>query len=156
MGKFILIKLLTLNLLLSGCTNVTEEQWAEFCSNIRWKEHGIADGKDGKTYKLIGVYKKRCGNQLSSDEEHEYKVGFLEGVTEFCTYDKGYWLGSQNEPDPVACPKEIGKEFYKGFNVGRADFHRREVLENDSKVAAKNAREEAERKSRDELLGRQQ
>ena len=105
-----------------ACAQVTESQWAEFCANTYWEQHGESDGKKGLSYKLVAVYKERCGEQFSKDEIKQYKKGYIAGIKEFCNYDNGYKLGYRNESNPKSCPFELANNFNKGFREGRSKY----------------------------------
>ena len=106
----------------NGCVQVSESQWAEFCSNTYWEQHGLDDGQNGRSYKLIAVYKDRCGEQFSKNDIKQYKKGYIKGIREFCTYDNGFTFGYGNQSNPKACTFELAKDFNRGFREGRSRF----------------------------------
>ncbi|WP_027329280.1 DUF2799 domain-containing protein [Marinimicrobium agarilyticum] len=113
---------------LLGCQNVTEKDWAAFCQNNEWAKHGYFDATNGFSIQLLSVYKNRCGDNLSSKDAKVYQRGFLKGIKEFCTFEKGYELGREGESKPDTCPPELAKQFNAGFQNGLGEYWKEEGL----------------------------
>ena len=132
--------LILAGVVVSAC-GTRKTDWAEFCSSTIWKEHGYYDAKKGFSYRLMGVYKERCGNDFSSSEELLYQAGYLKGIKEFCTYENGLTFGSKNEPNPKSCPFELAEAFDKGYRSGKALYIKTENFVKDHKVGVEQHRQ---------------
>ncbi len=111
---------------LSSCMTKEQHSWAEFCNNTIWKSHGYYDATNGLNYKIMAVYKKRCGDFFSDADSLEYQKGYIKGAKVFCTYENGYKMGLANNSHPKSCPFELAKSFNSGFKAGRAAYHLQE------------------------------
>ena len=109
-------------LALQGCGKVKQDNWADFCTNTIWEHHGEFDATNGYSFKMIEVYKERCGNQFSQKEITFYQNGYIKGLVEYCTYDNGYKIGFAGKKLPELCPHELSDQFAKGFKIGQLEF----------------------------------
>ena len=107
---------------------MTKEQhtWAEFCNNTIWKSHGYYDATNGFDYKIMAVYRKRCGDFFSDADSLEYQKGYIAGAKIFCTFENGYKMGLANHKHPDSCPFELAKNYNSGFKAGRAAYHQQQ------------------------------
>ena len=112
-------------IIITNCSSVSkEDKWAEFCANTIWDKHGYYDATHGFSYKMMAIYRERCGNQFSNEDSVKYQTGYIQGAKTFCTYENGFKLGNRNEKNPKSCPIELADNFNKGFASGRAEYHR--------------------------------
>lgn len=111
-----LIATFVLILLISACTgNTTKDDLV--CTNNDWSAIGYSTATKGLSVRTFDKYKEQCG-KLPETALTTYLDGFTKGVTEYCTYDNGFLLGSKNVNKPESCPLELRAEFMRGYNQG--------------------------------------
>ena len=118
---------------ISSCGSQTRKSWGDFCTNNIWKEQGYYDATHALSYKMMNVYKEKCGEAFDKHEMNLYQFGFFKGVKEFCTYENGFKLGNQNVKNPRSCPFELSEQFNKGFKAGKANYLRTQNLVREQK-----------------------
>ncbi|MGL6329092.1 DUF2799 domain-containing protein [Aeromonas rivipollensis] len=69
------ILLLTLPLLLAGCSSLSEEE----CRAMSWYNQGYQDGEQGKTRTATRDYKQTCGEYGLRVDEDEWQRGYAKG-----------------------------------------------------------------------------
>ena len=70
------ILLLTLPLLLAGCSSLSEEE----CRAMSWYNQGYQDGEQGKTRSATRDYQKTCGEYGLKVDEAEWQRGYAKGL----------------------------------------------------------------------------
>lgn len=107
-------------LIAAGCSTAPTDQ--ANCNVPNWQEKGLADAKSGVQPEIIKKYQKSCPDQFSGDRLNAYKLGFFQGLQEFCTYDKGFELGSKNDIEKYSCPMELAEKFRQGQKDGYINY----------------------------------
>ena len=74
------ILLLTLPLLLAGCSSLSEEE----CRAMSWYNQGYQDGEQGKTRTATRDYKQTCGEYGLRVDEDEWQRGYAKGLELYC------------------------------------------------------------------------
>lgn len=104
---------------LSGCAGSVKEV---SCAGLDWEDFGYQTGKKGKSVRTFDPYRDGCGENLEPGAMNQYLDGYTRGIIEFCTYENGYELGSENKALPDVCPTELKPAFAKGHSVGIIEF----------------------------------
>ena len=114
------------------------------CSGQDWKDLGFETAVTGKSVRTFDSYKDQCGSRLEANAMDLYLDGYTMGILGYCTYEKGYELGSSNRSVKPTCPLELRAEFNRGYNQGKVEFDKKADLM--KKMDA--AREESDRVER--------
>ena len=80
------ILLLTLPLLLAGCSSLSEEE----CRAMSWYNQGYQDGEQGKTRSATRDYQKTCGEYGLRVDEAEWQRGYAKGLELYCIPELAY------------------------------------------------------------------
>lgn len=102
-------------LLLGGCATMNQSE----CLNADWQMIGLEDGSRGRTLAHIGNHRKACAEFNISPDLESYQRGHAQGLQQYCTYDKGFQLGSRGNAFRNICPPELEEDFRVGHQRGR-------------------------------------
>ncbi len=103
-----------LSLTLSGC--VTMDQPG--CQNADWYAIGLDRGSNGRAEAYIQRYNRVCKEYGIKPDEAQYQQGYISGLSQFCTAEKGYWIGINDLKYQAECPDELRDDFLAGYNKG--------------------------------------
>ncbi len=95
------ILLLTLPLLLAGCSSLSEEE----CRAMSWYNQGYQDGEQGKTRTATRDYKQTCGEYGLRVDEDEWQRGYAKGLELYCIPELAYSKGAGGERIPGGLPQ---------------------------------------------------
>lgn len=98
------------------------------CSGQDWKELGFETAVSGKPVRTFDSYKDQCGSRLEANAMDLYLDGYTLGILGYCTYEKGFELGSSNRSVKPTCPLELRAEFNRGYNHGKVEFDKKADL----------------------------
>jgi hypothetical protein len=110
--------LLVVSFNFSGCATMKKEE----CLTVDWYSIGYEDGARGYKTSRIGKHRKSCAKYGVMPDLHVYQRGHSEGLKEYCTPHKGYWLGLKGRSYNDVCQGELNGPFLEGYNIGR-DFY---------------------------------
>lgn len=88
------------------------------CTGIDWNDLGYTTATNGKSVRTFDAYRDQCGSNLEENAMDSYLEGYTKGVIEYCTFDNGHLLGSQNRAIGSSCPIEVRSIFEKGYAQG--------------------------------------
>lgn len=108
-----------LGFILTGCGGNTKTL---SCADSDWDQVGYDTAMAGKSVRTFEEYKKQCGESLETVAKQQYLDGYTRGVIEYCTFDNGFKLGSNNIQMPEVCPYEHRKNFVEGYNAGQFEL----------------------------------
>lgn len=108
--------LLTLPLLLAGCSSLSEEE----CRAMSWYNQGYQDGTEGKTRAASGNYSKTCGEYGLKVDEAEWQRGYAKGLELYCIPELAYSKGREGNEYLGVCPNDT--TFLTQFERGRKEF----------------------------------
>lgn len=94
------ILLLTLPLLLAGCSSLSEEE----CRAMSWYNQGYQDGEQGKTRTATRDYKQTCGEYGLRVDEDEWQRGYAKGLELYCIPELAYSKGREGNEYLGVCP----------------------------------------------------
>jgi hypothetical protein len=102
-------------LLLGGCASMNQSE----CLNADWQMIGLEDGAKGQSLSYIGNHRKACAEYNISPDLEKYQLGHQQGLQKYCTYAKGFNLGSRGSNYNGVCPPELEENFQIGHQRGR-------------------------------------
>ena len=108
------IGVVTILLVLVGCATVSKED----CLLTDWYEIGRLDGMQGKPRTGFMNRAKACLEHGVSADREAYYRGHDDGLTYFCTEQKGFELGRNGSTYPSVCPLPAEEEFKAGYRDG--------------------------------------
>jgi hypothetical protein len=111
--------LVCVSFLLAGCAGNVKDI---ACTGQDWAGFGYKTGAEGKSVREFDAHRSDCGAKLERNALKAYLDGYTRGIVEFCTYEKGYALGSTKAPMSESCPLEVRADFVKGYNVGKFEL----------------------------------
>ena len=106
-------------ILLAGCGGNVKPV---ACTGIDWTDLGYTTATSGKSVRTFDAYRDQCGSNLEETAMDSYLEGYTKGVIEYCTYENGHLLGSQNKPIEGSCPIEVRSAFDNGYAQGLREF----------------------------------
>jgi len=110
------ILLLTLPLLLAGCSSLSEEE----CRAMSWYNLGYQDGEQGKTRTATRDYKQTCGEYGLRVDEDEWQRGYAKGLELYCIPELAYSKGREGHEYLGVCPNDTS--FLTQFERGRQEY----------------------------------
>ncbi len=109
-----LISILTL--LTIGCSSVSKEM----CVNTDWQEEGHKDGLKGLPEESILKLSKTCKDKGVKIPIVDYKTGWLKGIAQYCSPEKGFELGLKDSDAEIKnCPVELRTSFSTNYEKGK-------------------------------------
>jgi len=93
----------------------------EACMSDDWYEAGVGDGEAGLTdrgWEIANV----CRNYGIGADMQGYREGWLQGVSYYCSYESGLYVGQSNQAYLGVCSGYGHAQFWRGYEYGRALF----------------------------------
>jgi Protein of unknown function (DUF2799) len=113
-----IISTVTIIFMLAGCASVSKED----CLVADWFENGRMDGIQGKSRTEFQNRAKPCLEHGVSADRQAYYKGHDDGLTYYCTEQKGFELGRKGLSYTSVCPLELEKDFRAGYQNGMQLF----------------------------------
>lgn len=107
--------ILSIILALSGFSTIA---LAVDCEGADWQAIGFQTAIRGDSVRKFETFKRRCGEQLEPSAKSLYSQGYSLGSIEYCTYDNGFALGTDDMQVSDVCPYETRTDFEKGYLAG--------------------------------------
>lgn len=101
---------------LSGCASISESE----CITGSWSDIGYKDGVRGKTRGKLADYSNICSKYGITPDRQAYLTSFEQGVTTYCTYERGYARGENGSSFNQVCAEKPNSGFADGYDAGRA------------------------------------
>lgn len=104
---------------LAGC--VTTEPMIDTrgaCVAANWQVVGLIDGRAGRNAGYIAVHRDNCAAYRVVPDLSAYEKGYVSGLLEYCTKERGYIEGEKGAKYLNACPAEIESAFLDGYASG--------------------------------------
>ena len=109
---------------LVGCASkgsVSENQ----CRAGDWETLGYRDGVNGYRSTRLLAHQDACGEIGIVPDRATYRVGWSEGIAEYCRPGRGYEVGLRGLALPAVCPDELAGPFSDAYAAGRTLFEAR-------------------------------
>ncbi len=132
--RFVLLSLVAGCLgLIGGCASMSRLD----CLTVDWFDKGYEDGLRGSTMERYGRYADDCTKHGIAPNRQEYERGRNQGLSLYCTSNKGYRVGRAGRTYTHVCPPGSEPDFLHGFYAGQ-QVHLAEVriLEVESAIAS--------------------
>ncbi|MEM0556308.1 MULTISPECIES: DUF2799 domain-containing protein [Aeromonas] len=119
------ILLLTLPLLLAGCSSLSEDE----CRTMSWYNLGYQDGEQGKTRNQARDYVSTCGEYGLMVDEAEWKRGYDKGLELYCIPELAYSKGKEGQEYRGVCPNDASflKQYQRGYEEYKLATRLREI-----------------------------
>lgn len=101
-------------ILLTGCSTMD----AQDCQSANWEMIGMKDGENGKLLSTFGEYSQQCNEFGVNANRQLYEKGRDYGLTTFCTKDRGFSEGRQQNQNNNVCPAPLQSAFNQGYGIG--------------------------------------
>ncbi len=88
------------------------------CLADDWQTKGYQDGQRGKSPDVISTYAKSCAKHGVTPDASAYAAGFDVGIKEYCTPEKGFSEGEDNDSYSGACPADLEPAFLEKYISG--------------------------------------
>ncbi len=125
-SKLVMYVVLGAGLLLPGCASISEEE----CQAGNWADLGYRDGVNGKARDRLADYVQTCGEygaELAAGVDRSaYLSSYEEGLTHYCTYDKGYERGHNGNSYNTVCEGAMAVDFRAGYDEGYVEYELRQ------------------------------
>ena len=144
-------------LMLGSCATMSEDQ----CLAGDWGGQGFRDGSNGLSMSRLDDHAKACEKHGVAPDEVAYRSAREDGLTRYCTVERGFVEGREGNGYADVCPAELEAEFLPAYRDGQVVHAAESALESavssvdslgsrleelDDKIDAKRA------ESRDEAL----
>lgn len=100
------------------------------CATADWYDRGFKDGRVGQFVSQLTKYKQQCGAHNIEVDIHFYKMGYNDGLKQFCTFDNGHKEGLAGRVDLDVCPASSRGEYYRGYWAGKNRAHNYQAQKN--------------------------
>src|SRR5690606_6739316 len=97
-----------------GCSSVMT---ADECQSVNWYNKGLIDGQTGVYKEQLDDYVKICSKANVVVDKDDYSRGYMEGLKEYCTFDRGMDIGVKGGASHN-CPAD--SEYAEGYAKGIA------------------------------------
>jgi hypothetical protein len=114
----VIVSVIAAMLLFTGCASVSRED----CLITDWYETGRLDGMQGLAKTVFQDRAKPCLQYGITVDRPAYYQGHDEGLTHYCTPQKGYELGVQGRTYNPICPALLSNDFLTGYQEGLASY----------------------------------
>ncbi len=104
---------------LAGCATLSEEE----CRYADWHDLGFQDGRQGHPDNRVARHAEACTEYGIRPDADQWRDGWREGITYFCTPDRGWREGVDGNAYNQVCPPDLEPDFLYGYEPGR-DLHR--------------------------------
>lgn len=91
------------------------------CHHIDWYQQGLDDGTVGAHHDDFSKVFPNCVPNLVIDN-HQYEMGYANGLKSFCKPEQAYDLGLSNKPKPDNCPAQLKPAFDKSYQLGLSQY----------------------------------
>lgn len=108
------VALLLAALALGGCASMSKKD----CLSGAWYEQGFEDATEGLDSGRFADHVKACGKVGVMPDRRVYASGYESGLTEYCTAERGYRIGSDNGDYRDICPGALEAAFLGGYLDG--------------------------------------
>ncbi|MCZ6616489.1 MAG: DUF2799 domain-containing protein [Gammaproteobacteria bacterium] len=105
--------------LLAGCSGgatVSESQ----CVAGDWQTLGYRDGVRGLRSSQLLAHQDACVKHGIVPDRHGYKLGWEEGIREYCEPYNGFSVGEHGNGHNNVCPSDLRAEFLTAYQEGRS------------------------------------
>jgi len=119
-----LLIIIFLSASLAGCATMNRAE----CLNADWYMIGMEDGMRGALPSYIGKYRRACAKYNITPDLEAYRNGHNEGISQFCTKARGFYMGEGGASYTGICPPELEYEFLEGYNQGRRLHNMRQEI----------------------------
>jgi len=128
LSKFLVGSILVIGagVLLPACASISEEE----CQAGNWADLGYRDGVNGKARDRIADYVQTCGKYGAElglrVDRPAYLTSYEEGLTHYCTYDKGFERGNNGSSYNTVCEGPMAVDFRAGYDEGYIEYELRQ------------------------------
>lgn len=116
-----------LSILLSSCATMNQDE----CLTANWQAKGFEEGSQGQDFQNFNKHLKACAKHGVTANYEQYQKGYQQGITHFCTPQRGYQLGKNNSPIPNVCPTELMISMQNAYQQGHRLFIEKQLLKKD-------------------------
>jgi len=103
---------------LQGCASVSEDT----CQAGNWEAVGFKDGANGKSGDRLAKIAETCTKHGVSVDNQSYLEGYEQGLTKYCTYERGYDRGESGSKFNTVCSGDLAEEYAPGYEEGRKKY----------------------------------
>ena len=114
--------------LLSGCGGATVSQ--SQCVAGDWQTLGYSDGARGYRSSRLLAHQDACVKHGVIPDSHGYKLGWDEGIREYCLPYNAFSVGERGKGHNNVCPADMRSEFVAAYQQGRSLYHARVEVSN--------------------------
>ncbi|MBI2380839.1 MAG: DUF2799 domain-containing protein [Gammaproteobacteria bacterium] len=116
-------------LLLSGCAGRISDTT---CQTKDWRALGFRDASRGLLSRLKDI---QAACPAYPVDGNEYRLGFDEGLDEFCSLDRAFEFGMRGGDYQGQCPGAMHRLFLRGYEAGQLVGHlQRQVQDLDERI----------------------
>ncbi len=109
-----IIAVFTIGVTLIGCATVSKED----CLLTDWFEIGRMDGTQGKPRTAFQNRARPCMEHGVAVDRRAYYRGHDDGLSYFCTEQRGFELGRNGSSYPAVCPLPLEEDFRVAYRNG--------------------------------------
>ena len=114
-ARTVLLCSLTGILLLTGCSSLSEKE----CRSADWRMIGYEDGISGKKLARLTDHRSACAQYDIAPNLDLYRLGYEEGLDEYCRPGMVFELGKNGSAYPTQCPDHLSDQLKTSYRYGR-------------------------------------
>lgn len=110
--------------LLSACATLNEDE----CVTADWYEIGYSDGVKGEPDSYLEKHRKACAKHGVRANLNDWLAGREAGLERYCTPQKGYEEGLNNQTYHGVCEGQAAIEFEQAYAAGQQLYQQRSLV----------------------------
>lgn len=109
-----ILTIITSVLIFAGCTSMNKDE----CELANWNAIGYSEGVSGQSMSTFQEYQNDCAEYRVKADYQAFKQGHYEGLSEFCSMERGINVASKGENYNAICKSSKFPQYNKGYQIG--------------------------------------
>lgn len=118
---------------ISGCASLSQSE----CISANWYDLGAQNALSGKKSNYVAEHTKACDEYAISPDFTLYKLGWLNGQSQFCNAASGWRFALKGGYYKNTCTRYNERDFLAGYRLGNKKLAKQAEI-HDTKAALKN------------------
>ncbi|NQZ33306.1 MAG: DUF2799 domain-containing protein [Oceanospirillaceae bacterium] len=116
----------SLAIFISGCASLSQSE----CISANWYDLGAQNAMSGKESSYVAEHTKACGEYAINPDFTLYKLGWLNGQSQFCTAASGWRFAAKGGHYKNTCSLYNERDFLAGFRLGKTKREKQAEVNN--------------------------
>ncbi len=98
----------------ASCATLNESE----CRTGNWRQIGYTDGLKGYAKPRLVEHQEACAEYTITADTTAWKLGYAEGLVQYCTVPNGYIVGRDGQSYADVCPPDLDAGFRPAYKDG--------------------------------------